>query len=329
MDETTGTSAADRRALLTKGSVAAAVAAAAAVGLGRSVEAGDRDGDPLHIGVANVGETETSLGGGSSFWVTNGTSKYAGQTSSIIGESGLAQAAGVMGVRLTPGYSWGYGVLGLDLGTDVESYAVYGFSDVGTGVGGSGSYDDFRADGSGRLTFAGVGVESPPVEFGEVGMLARDEQGNLWYCASEDNDGTWRKLAGASTGGAFHPITPVRTFDSRLTGGGPFGPGSDRIISIKDARSVDTGEITAGDVVPAGATAITYNLTVAGTVDAGWLFIAPGDATTVTSSSINWSSTGSLLANAGVVKLDADRQVKIFCGPAATHAIIDITGYYL
>ena len=59
----------------------------------------------------------------------------------------------------------------------------------------------------------------------------------------------------------------------------------------------------------------------------------PGDAASFTTSTINWDGPGKSLANGGTVKLDANRQVKVFCSdPAAvssTEFIIDVTGYYL
>ena len=56
----------------------------------------------------------------------------------------------------------------------------------------------------------------------------------------------------------------------------------------------------------------------------------PGGSATFAGSTINWSAGGQVVANAFVCKLDASRQIKIFCaGPAAqVHVIVDITGYY-
>ena len=49
-----------------------------------------------------------------------------------------------------------------------------------------------------------------------------------------------------------------------------------------------------------------------------------------TASTINWPG-GFDCANGTIVKLDASRQLKVFCGDQAgsTHFIIDVTGYYL
>ena len=62
---------------------------------------------------------------------------------------------------------------------------------------------------------------------------------------------------------------------------------------------------------------------------ARFLAVTPGDAATFKASTINWASSGLLLANAGIVKLDGNRQVKVFCGGGSTDFIIDITGFSL
>ena len=51
---------------------------------------------------------------------------------------------------------------------------------------------------------------------------------------------------------------------------------------------------------------------------------------TLSGSTINWSGAGLALANASLCRLDADRQLKVFCAGAgaATHFIVDIVGYY-
>ena len=126
-------------------------------------------------------------------------------------------------------------------------------------------------------------------------------------------------------------IEPTRAYDSRQAqpNPGPLGAGQSRVISVADGRALDGGAVIDADVVPAGATAIAYNLTVVDTVGAGFLSVTPGDSATFKASTINWSSSGLILANAGLVKLDGNRQIKVFGGAGSTDFIIDITGYYL
>ena len=73
----------------------------------------------------------------------------------------------------------------------------------------------------------------------------------------------------------FHPITPFRAYDSRLSGG-PIGSGS-RVVSVKDARDPGSGAVVTPDAVPAGASAVTFNLTVVNTGATGFLSVVPGN----------------------------------------------------
>ena len=125
----------------------------------------------------------------------------------------------------------------------------------------------------------------------------------------------------------YTAVTPTRVYDSRLTDGTITG-GATRTLSVANGIDITTGSVTVPNLVPAGATAIQYNLTVTNTVGNGYLQIAPGTATTITSSSINWSTTGQILANGLSVKLDTNRQVKAFAGGGSTHFVIDVLGYY-
>lgn len=125
----------------------------------------------------------------------------------------------------------------------------------------------------------------------------------------------------------FVPITPARVYDSR-SGDGVLSRNSSRLVSVKDARN-SAGAVTTPDVVPAGATAITFNLTVTGATGPNFLSVGPGDVASLATSNINFPVSDDR-ANGGVVKLDANRRVKVFNGdqPGSTHFILDVTGYY-
>jgi hypothetical protein len=105
---------------------------------------------------------------------------------------------------------------------------------------------------------------------------------------------------------------------------------TNRVISIKDAHD-GAGGVTTANVVPAGATAVTFNITVTGTTGPNFLSVVPGNAASFTTSTLNWSTADASVANGGVCKLDTNRQLKVFVGdqPGSTHVIVDITGYYL
>ncbi len=168
---------------------------------------------------------------------------------------------------------------------------------------------------------------------GEIeGNLPGPGTNELWVCVASGTPGTWRRLAGPSTAGAFTAINPVRVYDSRSAAPEPgvLSAGQDRVISVADGRDTGNGSVITPNAVPAGATAVAFNLTVADTTSLGFLSITPGDATSSPASTINWTANGLALANAGIVKLDDARRVKVFCGGlGTTNFIVDITGYFL
>jgi hypothetical protein len=139
-------------------------------------------------------------------------------------------------------------------------------------------------------------------------------------------------VPGPTTPLTFVPIAPKRVYDSRFIAPlGPIPTNTNRVISVANGYATDTATVDAPDVVPQTARAIAYNLTIANTVGAGFLSVNPGDAAALGGSSINWSGPGLSLANGLVVKLDGNRQVKVFCGNGGGSAdfIIDVLGYYL
>jgi hypothetical protein len=136
----------------------------------------------------------------------------------------------------------------------------------------------------------------------------------------------------------FVPMTPARVFDSRFSRfGGLLVPGAPRTVEVRHAIDVLSGVQTTPNVVPLGAVAIAYNLTITETkvlsgTGGGYLALAPGTSTVVTASAINWSLPNTNLANGGVIQLgtgSAERKITIIPAVNATHAILDVTGYYV
>lgn len=211
----------------------------------------------------------------------------------------------------------------------------------GTGLHATGSVHGASIQGSRAALLLAPSSTVPPAlrggthTAGEIeGNVAPDGSGTdeLWVCVVSGAPGTWRRLAGPGTAGSLTAINPVRVYDSRSAAPTPgvISAGADRLVSVADGRDTGNGSVITPDAVPAGATAVAFNLTIADTSGLGFLSITPGDATSSPASTINWAANGLALANAGIVKLDADRNVKVFCGGAgATNFIIDITGYYL
>ena len=128
------------------------------------------------------------------------------------------------------------------------------------------------------------------------------------------------------------PITPARVYDSRLNmapdANGTISGGSNRTVSVANARNVATGAII-GAVVPANATAIAFTLTISDTAGQGYLAVNPGGTTVVSASTINWFGAGQILANTGVVKVANDRTITVVAGGGSTNFIVDVVGYFL
>lgn len=137
--------------------------------------------------------------------------------------------------------------------------------------------------------------------------------------------------AAPSAPSSFVAIDPARAYDGRIDSyaqSGPLTPNNFKTISVKDGHDLE-GNLTTADVVPVGATSITYNITVTGATGPNFVAVTPGDATEFTTSAINY--TGVDLANAGSVRIDANRRITLWGGnnTGSTFVIIDITGYTL
>ena len=155
--------------------------------------------------------------------------------------------------------------------------------------------------------------------------------GQLWYCyvAGVGSASKWVRLSSP-----FVPVTPTRVCDSRAAAPSPgiLVAGSNRTISVADGRN-GSGGVSVANLVPAGATAVTANVTVTGTTGGfGYLAINPGGNLIEGASSINWFGAGQTLANGVTLTLNASRQLTVICNGAAgasTHFLIDVSGYYL
>lgn len=124
-----------------------------------------------------------------------------------------------------------------------------------------------------------------------------------------------------SVGSSFVPITPARVLDTRS--GAPIGSHQTRTVQI--TTEFGTGH----QVVPPGAVAIAYNLTVPKPAAPGHLRVMPGDVAASPTSAINFG-LGETIANGLVAKVDPVGQLRIFnSAGAGTHAVIDVLGYFV
>lgn len=152
------------------------------------------------------------------------------------------------------------------------------------------------------------------------------EQGNLPSMLAEPLQ------VGIPNDTKFVEIEPARAFDSRqaaYTGGGLLAPNSAKLVYVGDGHN-SGGAVTVPNIVPAGATAVAYNLTVTGATGPNFVAVTPGDAASYTASAINFNGASDV-ANAGIVSIDASRQLRVWNGDqtGSTHVIIDITGYFI
>jgi hypothetical protein len=125
-------------------------------------------------------------------------------------------------------------------------------------------------------------------------------------------DGT----APTSTAGLFVPIAPARYYDSRSAPN-----------TIHSGGSTVTVQLAGGSfAVPAGAAAISTNLTSDQATGPGFVTAYPADGSFPLSSNLNFVAA-TTVANAALVKLSAGGSLNTFVN-TATHVIIDVNGYF-
>jgi hypothetical protein len=127
-------------------------------------------------------------------------------------------------------------------------------------------------------------------------------------------------VAGAS-GATYVPLAPARFLDTRSGNGltGAFSTAAPRNFQVSGRGGV-----------PAGAVAVTGNLTVVTPTSAGFLFVGPTVAAPFTVSSLN-TPRADIRAASVTVKLDgAGRLGVVWKGAAGSkaHILFDVTGYF-
>lgn len=167
-------------------------------------------------------------------------------------------------------------------------------------------------------TPAAASPDQPGTKVGTNVRTARDRLGT----------GAQEQFPEQVTSGNFTAITPYRAYDSRL----------DRKWSAREAFSVNMlTDYQLNPRIPSNATAVAFNITLTETASGfGFVTVFNGDATAVPeTSTINWVLPDFSIANGGIVALGApgpylgDIGVAVDGAPgAATHILVDITGYY-
>ncbi len=250
-----------------------------------------------------------------------GHARTVAATRVMTGVTGYSEADGGNGVV---GYATGPG----------GSYGVYGISQTGNGVvGHSTNGYDFFGEGAGRIGLSPhVGLGPPQSGIYAAADVISDTQGALWSCVVAGAPGVWRKLAGPTTAGSLHTVTPTRVYDSRSPQPlpGMLDTNQPRTISVADGRKPISGNVQTVDLVPPGATAIACNITITETIGSGFATVNPGINEVISASTINWSHSDQTMANGIIVGVDDERRITLIAGGGgSTHIIVDITGYFL
>ncbi len=120
---------------------------------------------------------------------------------------------------------------------------------------------------------------------------------------------------------SLYTVTPCRLLDTRDpigTSGGPaLSAGSDRTFPIAGRCGI-----------PAGAKAVSVNVTVTGPTSPGFLTLYPGATALPPVSTINYSP-GQTRANNAVIRLGAAGDLTARCGQGSgtVNLVLDVNGY--
>jgi hypothetical protein len=114
---------------------------------------------------------------------------------------------------------------------------------------------------------------------------------------------------------AFIPFTgtPARIFDSRDTT--RFEPNTERTIDLS-SKLIST------------ARAAVLNITATGTAGPGFVAAFADGVAYPGNSTVNFSSANLTVANGAVVTMTGGK-IKLRCGPAPTHVLVDVVGSLL
>jgi hypothetical protein len=126
--------------------------------------------------------------------------------------------------------------------------------------------------------------------------------------------------AAAGAVGTYTPLSPSRILDTRSGVGAPRG-----IVGRNATIRLQVGG--RGGVPATGVSAVVLNLTVVGSLGAGYVTAYPDGAARPTTSSINFAG-GWTRANSITVAVGANGVVNLFQSSAGAHLLADVSGYY-
>lgn len=221
----------------------------------------------------------------------------------------------------------------VDEGLAVGVYGESAYSPTGIGVHAFGRGAAISA-GSPRaqlhLDNGGSEPPTPPLDSSAtrvVGEMVFDTNEDLWVCVVGGTPGTWRKIAGPSTSGAFHALAaPVRVYDSRPGTSPATGPKTP--LAAATPRTLDLKNNSSG--IPAGAVAVLLSLVATGTKTGvgGYMTVYTNGIAWPGTSNLNWSGAGETVAVTTITAVDSDALCRVYAG-SITDVVVDVLGYYL
>ena len=135
--------------------------------------------------------------------------------------------------------------------------------------------------------------------------------------------GCWGTCAVADVARRLHTLAPCRLFDTR----DPVGPRGGPALQAGALRDFPVRNICG---VPAGARAVSLNVTVVGPTGSGNVALAPGCRPIAANAVVNFSA-GQVRANNTIVSIDALGFVTataLVSGNGSVHAVADVNGYF-
>jgi hypothetical protein len=127
----------------------------------------------------------------------------------------------------------------------------------------------------------------------------------------------------ASQADRFDFVTTSRIMDTRTGVGGStgaLGAGKTDVLPVDGA----------GDLPASGITAVSVNLTVTDTTEAGYLVVYPDGTAVPDTSNVNWQSATTKAANA-IIPVGADGKIDVYNRSGdggVTNVVMDVTGYF-
>ncbi len=123
-------------------------------------------------------------------------------------------------------------------------------------------------------------------------------------------------------GSGFHPVTPARILDSRQPDNGFSGK-----VVYPGSKSLQVTGRGGASNVPANATAVVMNVTVADATAESFLTVYPTGTPKPNASNLNFGA-GQIIPNLVTVKLGTGGKVEFANAAGGTNVIADVVGYY-